>query len=125
MYYTNYHRTNQNVEACKIKRKEKPIPIVSEVTIQHIRIQIPMRYSCHICGEIRHKIINCPKFNDMQNMFKNKGVEAIEKPSMVEPKVVNPSIHVMDVNMAIAKNKVIEEQVFKDKKPIKKKFVDD
>jgi hypothetical protein len=31
-------------------------------------------------------------------------------------------MYVMDVNMAIAKSKVIEEQVFKDKKPIKKKF---
>jgi hypothetical protein len=38
-------------------------------------------------------------------MFKNKGMKTIEKPSMVEPKVVNPSIHVVDVNMAITKNK--------------------
>ncbi len=41
---------------------------------------------------------------------------------MVEPKVSNPSIHMVDVNMAIAKNKVIEEQVFKDRKLIKKKY---
>jgi hypothetical protein len=39
----------------------------------------------------------------------------------VEPKVVNPLVDVMDVNMAITRNKVIEEQMFKDKKPIKKK----
>jgi len=29
----------------------------------------------------------------------------------------------MDVNMAITKRKAIEEQIFKDKKPIKKKIV--
>jgi len=55
-------------------------------------------------------------------MFKNKGVKIIEKPSVMEPKVANPSVHIMDVNMAITKRKVIEDQVFKEKKPIKKKF---
>jgi hypothetical protein len=44
---------------------------------------------------------------------------------MVEPKVSNPSIHVVDVNMAITKSKVIEEHVFKDKELIKKKSVAD
>jgi hypothetical protein len=56
-------------------------------------------------------------------MFKNKGVKTIKKPSLVEPKVVNPLVDVMDVNMAITRNKVTEEQVFKDKKPIKKKSI--
>ncbi len=68
-----------------------------------------MRYSCHIYGDIKHKIIDCPKYNDMQNMFKNKGVKIIEKSSMVEPKVVNPSFHMVDVNMANIKNKVTKE----------------
>ncbi len=58
----------------------------------------------------------------MQNMFKNKGVKITEKPFVMEPKVANPSVHIMDVNMAITKRKVIENQVFKDKEPIKKKF---
>ncbi len=31
----------------------------------------------------------------------------------------------VDVNMAITRNKVIEEQVFKDRKRIKKKFATD
>jgi hypothetical protein len=56
-------------------------------------------------------------------MFKNKGVKTIEKPSVVEPKAINPLVHAMDVNMAITRSKVIEEQVFKDRKPSKKKFV--
>ncbi len=40
---------------------------------------------------------------------------------MVEPKVENPSVHIVDVSMAIIRSKVIEEHMFKDKEPIKKK----
>jgi hypothetical protein len=58
-------------------------------------------------------------------MFKNKGVKITKKQVMVEPKVSNPSIHMVDVNMAIIRNKVTEEQMFKDRKPIKKNFVVD
>jgi hypothetical protein len=25
--------------------------------------------SCHVCGDTRHKIIDCLKYNDMENMF--------------------------------------------------------
>jgi hypothetical protein len=35
-------------------------------------------------------------------------VKIAKKPYVVEPKVVNHLIHVVDVNMAITKNKVIE-----------------
>jgi hypothetical protein len=42
-------------------------------------------------------------------MFKNKGVKTMEKPFVVEPKVVNPLVHVVDVNMAITKSKVTKE----------------
>ncbi len=58
----------------------------------------------------------------MQNMFKNKGVKTLEKPFVVEPKVVNSLVLIVDVNMVITMIKVIEEHVFKDKKPIKNKF---
>ncbi len=58
----------------------------------------------------------------MKNMSKNKGVKTTKKPFVVEPKVANPWVHIVDVNMSITKKKVIEKQVFKDKKPIKKKF---
>jgi hypothetical protein len=54
-------------------------------------------------------------------MFKNKGVNTIEKPYVVEPKVANPFVHIIDVNMAITRSKVTKEQVFKDIEPIKKK----
>jgi hypothetical protein len=42
---------------------------------------------------------------------------------MVEPKVANPSIHIVDINMAITKNKVIEEQVFKDRSQSRKSLL--
>ncbi len=125
MYYTNCHRTNHNVETCRVKRKEESILVVSDITTQHTRVYKHVRYSCHICGETGHKIINCPKYNDMQNMFKNKGLKTTEKPYVVEPKVTNPSIHIMDVNMAITRSRVTEKQMFKDSEPIKKKSIAD
>jgi hypothetical protein len=39
-------------------------------------------------------------------MFKNKGMKTVEKQVVVEPKVSNPSIHMVDANMAITKNNV-------------------
>jgi hypothetical protein len=41
-------------------------------------------------------------------MFKNKGVKTVEKPFVVEPKVVNSLVHMVDVNMVITNNKVTE-----------------
>jgi hypothetical protein len=42
-------------------------------------------------------------------MFKNKGVKTTKKPFVVELKVANPLVHMVDVNMAITRSKVIEE----------------
>jgi predicted metal-binding protein len=75
MYYTNYHKTNHNVETCRVKRKEDLVPTISDVTTQQIKVHRHVRYSCHICGNTGHKITDCPKYSDMQNMFKNKGVK--------------------------------------------------
>jgi hypothetical protein len=44
-----------------------------------------------------------------------------DKQIVVKPKVSNPSILMVDVNMAITRSKVIEKHVFKDKGLIKKK----
>jgi hypothetical protein len=70
-----------------------------------------------------HKIIDYPKYNDMHNMFKNKGMKTTKKPYVVEPKVTNPSVHMVDVNMAITRSKVLKKQVFKDIEPIQKKIL--
>jgi hypothetical protein len=68
-----------------------------------------MKYSCHICGDTGHKIIDCLKYNDMHNMFMNKRMKPIKKQIMVEPNVSNPLVHMVDVNMAITRSKVIKE----------------
>jgi hypothetical protein len=38
-------------------------------------------------------------------MFKNKRMKPTEKQVVVEPKVSNPSVHMVDVNMAITRAK--------------------
>jgi hypothetical protein len=65
MYYINCHRTNHNVETCRVKRKEDHVLVVSEVTIQQIKVQRHVKYSCHIYGDTRHKIVDFPKYIDM------------------------------------------------------------
>ncbi len=87
MHCTSYHMTNHNVETCRIKRKEDLVLIVFEVTTQHIKIQTFVRYSCHICGDTKHKFIESLKYINMQNMFKKKGMKPIDKQVVVEPKV--------------------------------------
>ncbi len=59
----------------------------------------------------------------MHNMFKNKGVKLTEKQVVVEPKVSNPSIHMVDVNMAITKSKVIEEGCLKTESQSRKSML--
>jgi hypothetical protein len=66
--YINCYMTNHNVETCTVKKKENYVPIVFKATTQQIKVKNPMRYSCHFCGDTKHKIIDCPKYNDMQNM---------------------------------------------------------
>jgi hypothetical protein len=65
MYYTNRDKTNHNVETYKVKRKEEPIHVVSKHTIQLIKILRLVRYSCYICGDIGHKIIDLGLYSDM------------------------------------------------------------
>jgi hypothetical protein len=37
-----------------------------------VKLFIPLA-PCHICEVIGHKLITCPKFNEMHNRFKDKG----------------------------------------------------
>jgi hypothetical protein len=101
MYCTNCYKINHNVETYRIKRKEDLILVVFKVTIQHIKVHRLVRYSYHICGDIEHKIIDCFKYSDMKNMFKNKIVKPTKKQVVVEPKVSNPLVH-----MVITRSKV-------------------
>jgi len=42
-------------------------------------------------------------------MFKNKRMKPTYKQVVAEPKVSNPLVHMVDVNMAITKSKVTKE----------------
>ncbi len=67
---------------------------------------------------------NCPKFADMQKMFPGKSMIVIKVQPIVETQIVTIDVNVVDVNVT-TRSKVIEEQVFKDKKLIKAKNVVD
>ncbi len=109
------------METCK-SQKEEPT-IVIEINAHVGKPSRPLNYPCHICGILGHKLMNCPKFNEMQTMFKDKG-KTIENKHVPEIKVVNVSINMVDVHVTI-QNKVIEEDVFKDQEPRKNKIVID
>jgi ribosomal protein L24 len=67
---------------------------------------------------------NCPKFVEMQKMFHGKYVTITEVQPIVETQIVITDVNVVDVNVT-RRNKVIEEQVFKDREPRKAKNVAD
>ncbi len=90
------------------ERKTLFVFFLKLLLIQQIKIQRLLRYFCHIYGDMKHKIIDCLKYSDMHNMFKNKGMKIVEKPFVVEPKVINSLVHMVDVNMAITNSKVIK-----------------
>jgi len=53
--------------------------VVSKVFVQIKRPSTPLKYPCHICGVIGHKLTYCPNFNGMCNMFKDEGVKSTRK----------------------------------------------
>jgi len=53
-------------------------------------------------------------------MFKNKDVKTTDKQDVVEPKVANPSVHVVDVNMAITKSKDTKNKCLRTKNQSRK-----
>ncbi len=63
----------------EFKEKKNLFLYILRLPLSKTRVQRPMKNSYHICGEIRHKIINCPKLNDMHNMSKNKGMKTTQK----------------------------------------------
>jgi hypothetical protein len=60
------------------KQKKEPIIVVVEVNAQASKAPRPLNFPYHICGIVGYKLINCPKFNKMKIIFKDKGGKAIE-----------------------------------------------
>jgi hypothetical protein len=76
MYWTNCHRTNHNIETYRSKKKEEHIIATTKATTHVGKPLRPINYPCHICGIVGHKLTNCPRFNEMQSMFKDKGSQS-------------------------------------------------
>jgi hypothetical protein len=61
----------------------------------------PLNYPCRICGVVGHKLTNCPRFGEMQNMFKDKGGQTTKSNPTDEVKVVITLVNMVDVNVTI------------------------
>jgi hypothetical protein len=65
-------------------------------------------YACHICGLNGHKMIDCPKFVEMQKMFHGKFVTMTEVQLVAETQTIIANVNVVDVNVT-TRSKVFEE----------------
>jgi hypothetical protein len=68
------------------------------------------------------------KFVEMQKMFHGKYVAIAEVQPIIKTQTITADVKVVDVNVNVnvtTRSKLIEEQVFKDKKPRKAKNVID
>jgi hypothetical protein len=68
--------------------------------------------------------MNCPRFGEMQNMWKDKGGQTIKSKPVDEIKVIISLVNMVDVNVT-THSKASEEQVFKNLKPKNNKFTTD
>jgi len=103
------------MEMWQSKKKEKPIVVTMEVNAQPTKQLKPLTYLYHICGLKRHKLITCPKFNEMQSMFKDKGNQNVEKKHVADVKVTITFMNMVDVHVTTTRSKHFETQEFKDK----------
>jgi hypothetical protein len=117
---TNYGMTNRNLETCR--KKEQTIVATTKVTQPSQKTQKTCSYAFHIYGLNGHKMTDCPKFAEMQNMFHGKSMIVVEVQPIVETQIVIANVNVVDVN-ATTKSKVTKEHVFQDKEPRKAKSV--
>ncbi len=74
-FYTNCGMTNHNVETC---RKEQTRVAITKVAQPSQKPQKTFLYACRICGLNGHKMIDCPKFIEMQKMFHGKYLTVVE-----------------------------------------------
>jgi hypothetical protein len=98
MYCTNCHHTNHNTETYRCK-KEEPTIIVIEATTKVGKPPRPLNHPCHICGIVGHKLMNYPRFDQMQSMFKDKKGQSTKFKPTTEVKVVIVSINMVNVNV--------------------------
>jgi hypothetical protein len=90
----------------------------TEATQPNQKPQMTSSYACHICGLNGHKMIDCPKFVEMQKIFHGKYVAITEVQPVVDTQIIISNVNVVDINVT-TRIKVIEKHVFKDREPRK------
>ncbi len=101
--------TNYNVETCK-EKKQQTIMEATKATQHNQKPQKTYSYACHIYGLNGRKMINYPKFIEMQKMLNGKSMTVVEVQLAIETQTVTTNVNVVDVNV-MTRNKAIEEQV--------------
>ncbi len=96
----------------------------TEATQPSQKTQKTSSYACHIYGLNECKMIDCPKFVEMQKMFHGKSMVVVEVQLVAKTQTVVVDLNVVDVNVTI-RSKVTKEQVFKDRELRKAKSVVD
>jgi hypothetical protein len=66
------------------KRKSILQVVATKATQPSQKPQKTSSYACYICGLNGHKMINCPKFIEMQKMLHGKFVTIVEVQPIVE-----------------------------------------
>jgi hypothetical protein len=72
------------METYQIKKKDELVIILFEVAIPKNKYFEPMKYHCHICGMIGHRMVNCPRFVKMYNTFKDKVTRPLDNQLVVD-----------------------------------------
>jgi hypothetical protein len=80
--------------------------------------------SHHVCDLNGHKMIDCPKFVDMQKMFHGKFMTISKVQPTIETQTIIANVNVVDVNVT-TRSKVTEKLVFKNRELKKVKNVVD
>jgi hypothetical protein len=98
---------NDNVETCR-KKKEETTVATTKVTQPSQKAQKTSSYACHIYGLNGHKMIDCPKFVEMQKMFHGKSMIIAKVQPIVETQTVIIDVDVVNVNVT-TRSKVTEK----------------
>ncbi len=91
---------------CWSKKKEKPIVVAMEVNAQRKTIDIPL---LHLWIK-QHKLTTCPKFNELQIVFINKGNQNVEKKHVFDVNVTITFMNMVDMHVTTTRRNVFEAQ---------------
>jgi len=120
-HYTNCGMINHIMETCK-KKKEHTTMATTKAKQLSQKTQKTFSYACHISCLNGHKMIDCPKFAEMQKTFHEEFVTVVKVQLVIETQTIIANMNVVEVNVT-TRSKVTQEHVFKDREPRKAKSV--